>query len=112
MEDKKKPGGLAKLPGFFLLGLGQARQVYKTYFLRCTLNPTERNREALLSLPVSFYLPSRNLPMRIFRTSVVAGIAGVMLVAICGCAVRGSQETANQNGDEPVATVKIGRAHV
>ena len=39
------------------------------------------------------------------RTSVFAGVAGVMLFVICGCAVRGSQETANQNGDEPVATV-------
>ena len=43
--------------------------------------------------------------MRIFRTSVIASLAGAMLVAICGCSVRGSQETANQNGDEPVATV-------
>ena len=43
--------------------------------------------------------------MRIFRTSVIVGLAGVMLVAICGCAVRGSQDTVNQNGDEPVATV-------
>ena len=43
--------------------------------------------------------------MRILRISVIAGLAGVMLIAICGCAVRGSQETANQNGDEPVATV-------
>ena len=43
--------------------------------------------------------------MRIFRTSVIASLAGVMLLVICGCAVRGSQETANQNGDEPVATV-------
>ena len=43
--------------------------------------------------------------MRIIRASVFASVAAVMLVAICGCAVQGSQGTANQSGDEPVATV-------
>lgn len=43
--------------------------------------------------------------MRIIRTLVFVSVAGVMLVMIYDCAVRGSQETANQNGDEPVATV-------
>ena len=43
--------------------------------------------------------------MRIIRYSVIAGLAGVMLIVMWGCAVRGSQETPNQNGDEPVATV-------
>ena len=42
--------------------------------------------------------------MRIIRTSVSASLAGVMLIVICGFAARGSQD-ANQNGDEPVATV-------
>jgi len=40
--------------------------------------------------------------MRIIRASVFAAVAGVMLVAIYGCAVRGSQGTAV---DDPVATV-------
>lgn len=43
--------------------------------------------------------------MRIIQTSVFVSLAGVMLAVICGCAVQGSQGTANQNGDEPVATV-------
>ena len=43
--------------------------------------------------------------MRVIQTSVFVSLAGMMLVAICGCAVHGSQETANQNGNEPVATV-------
>src|ERR1041384_890226 len=40
--------------------------------------------------------------MRIIRTSVFAGL---VMIVIYGCSVRGSQETANQNTDEPVATV-------
>lgn len=39
------------------------------------------------------------------RTSTLVSLAGVMLLAIGGCAVHGSQGNANQNGDEPVATV-------
>ena len=41
--------------------------------------------------------------MRIIRSLVFVSLAGVMLVVICGCAVEGSQGTANQNGDEPEA---------
>ena len=40
--------------------------------------------------------------MRIVRASVFVGLAGVMLVAMYGCAVQGSQGTV---GDDPVATV-------
>ena len=40
--------------------------------------------------------------MRIIRASVFVSVAGVMLVAIYGCTVQGSQGT---TADEPVATV-------
>ncbi len=40
--------------------------------------------------------------MRIIRASIFVSVAGVMLVAIYGCAVQGSQGTAT---DDPVATV-------
>lgn len=40
--------------------------------------------------------------MRIIRASIFVSVAGVMLAAIYGCAVRGSQGTAT---DDPVATV-------
>ena len=40
--------------------------------------------------------------MRIVRTSVFAGVA---LIAICGCAIKGSQGTASDAGNDPVATV-------
>src|SRR4029079_15063829 len=44
----------------------------------------------------------RNFLMRIIRASLFISVAGVMLTAIYGCAVHGSQGT---NTDEPVATV-------
>lgn len=40
--------------------------------------------------------------MRIFRASVFVSVAGVMMVAIYGCTVHGSQGPA---ADDPVATV-------
>ncbi len=43
--------------------------------------------------------------MRIIQASVFAGVAGVMLVAIYGCAVQGSQGAAAD--DVPVATVSF-----